>query len=75
MKDQVEKCISSRGKRLAPAPVSKDQSAFLPDVVADANLHNVHLLSTINRVRIVVAANPVGHTDIAAMVEQLNQIR
>jgi hypothetical protein len=72
MRDKLEKCISSRGDRLARASVSKDQPATFPHVIADANFHNVHRLGTIDCVGIVFAVNPVSDADIAAMVEQLD---
>jgi hypothetical protein len=59
---------------MASAPVSKNQALAFPNVVAPANPHNIHCLGAIDRFCIVLAANPVGHADIAAMVEQLDEI-
>ncbi len=57
-----------------PAPVSENQTFALPDVVAPPNSYNIHFQGAIDRLGIVIAANPISYADIISMVEQLDEI-
>lgn len=57
-----------------PAPVSENQPFALPDVVAPPNSHNIHFAGAIDRLGIVVAANPISYADIISVVEQFDEI-
>ncbi len=54
--------------------MAKDQPLAIPNVVADADLHDIHRRGTIDGVRVVVTDKPIRDADIAAVVEQLNEV-
>ncbi len=66
-----------RGGGHAPwlAAVTEHQPVAQRHVIADADRHHVYLFRPRDGVGVVVAVDPVGDPDIAAMIEQFDKIK